>query len=59
MSLYIGDKARLLAASSHSIIDSIPKENHFVMLEAAIEYDAFRRKADNKCLHMSSSEYSG
>ena len=46
MSLYIGDKARLLAASSHAIIDSILLKNNFVVLEAAIEYDAFRRKAD-------------
>jgi uroporphyrinogen decarboxylase len=30
-----------IAASSHSIIDSIPKENYFAMIEATIKYGKF------------------
>ena len=37
----MGRNGNYIAASSHSIIDTIPKENFFAMIETAVTYGAF------------------
>ena len=37
----VGVGAGYIVASSHSIVDAIPKENYFAMVESAVEYGSF------------------